>query len=512
MSRKNLLVKPVIYRPIAIIIAAVFLLNACDVVNTNTKETTPPAVEPLNISMMVPLHQVKAPPNELISRIEQATQTKLDIDWVPYDIYKEKMINALETNSPKKVIFVNQPDYVYVRNEIRSGMFWEIGPYLDLYPNLKNVNKTILNETSVDERIYGLYTERPASRQGVILRKDWLDRLNLKEPATIDELYNVMKKFTYNDPDGNGKQDTIGLADRNDLVFGAFKTLGSYFGTPNNWGVVEDRLVPEFMTSEYIHTMDFMKKLYDENILNRDFSITSKQVERYMIISGKAGGYIGSLEDTPRLLDELQKLNPAAELTIINRIRGPHGYGVWSIPSFNGLFLFSKKEIKTEAELKKILAYFDRTMESDVSNIMQYGLEGKYYTIEEGKVVKTPAMNQMHNMDVLPLYSLMIANLNNRILKQKEEAQDPLQAKISKLTSDNESILIRDPAQSLFSPTYDMVGGELWPIVVNATYSYILGQIDLNGFQKEIDKWERKGGGQIIKEYTEAYRKRISQK
>lgn len=47
----------------------------------------------------------------------------------------------------------------------------------------------------------------------------------------------VAKAFTENDPDGNGKKDTTGFMDRSDLVYGAFKTLSSYFGTPNYWTI-----------------------------------------------------------------------------------------------------------------------------------------------------------------------------------------------------------------------------------------------------------------------------------
>ena len=39
-----------------------------------------------------------------------------------------------------------------------------------------------------------------------IVRKDWLDELNLPEPATLDDYYNVLKAFTEQDPDGNGKR------------------------------------------------------------------------------------------------------------------------------------------------------------------------------------------------------------------------------------------------------------------------------------------------------------------
>jgi hypothetical protein len=42
-------------------------------------------------------------------------------------------------------------------------------------------------------------------------------------PETVDDLYKIAKAFTEQDPDQNGKDDTFGLADRNDLTFGALK-------------------------------------------------------------------------------------------------------------------------------------------------------------------------------------------------------------------------------------------------------------------------------------------------
>ncbi|MBE1446602.1 putative aldouronate transport system substrate-binding protein [Paenibacillus sp. OAS669] len=460
------------------------------------------------IGIMVPLHQNQAPPQEMLRAIEQAAQAKLELDWIPNDNYKEKMINALQTNSLKQVTYVNQSDYMYVKNAIRSGMFWEIGPYLEFYPNLKTLSKSILNESSVQGKIYALYTERPASRQGVILRKDWLERLHLKEPATIEELYQVLKQFTDRDPDGNGLHDTIGIADRGDLTYGAFKTLSSYFGTPNNWGLQDGTLVPDFQTKEYLDTMNFMKRLVSENMINKDFAVTSKQIQRYMLINGKAGGYIGSMADAPRLQNELRKFDPNAELTLINRIRGPKGEGVWSNPGYSGLFLFSKKAIKNEEELRHILAFFDRSMGAEISSLLQYGVEGRHYELVQGQITVTAAMNQLHDTEVLPLTSLVIGGMHNPNLMKVKDEEDPLVLKANRLIKDNEQMLIRDAAEGLSSETYDLMGANLSDIITDATLNYILGKIDLTAFQNELQTWESRGGGDIIKEFNEAYRKK----
>ncbi|WP_347835768.1 hypothetical protein [Gracilibacillus sp. JCM 18860] len=89
--------------------------------------------------------------------------------------------------------------------------------------------------------LYTLYQGRPLSRQGIIYRKDWAENLGLEAPTTTDEFMEMVRAFTEDDPDGNGKDDTFGLTDRSDLIYGAFKTVSSWFGTPNYWG--EKRMV-----------------------------------------------------------------------------------------------------------------------------------------------------------------------------------------------------------------------------------------------------------------------------
>lgn len=51
------------------------------------------------------------------------------------------------------------------------------------------------------------------------IRQDWLENLGLSQPKTIDELINVIEKFTTDDPDGNGVDDTYGLGVTGALTF-----------------------------------------------------------------------------------------------------------------------------------------------------------------------------------------------------------------------------------------------------------------------------------------------------
>jgi putative aldouronate transport system substrate-binding protein len=75
-------------------------------------------------------------------------------------------------------------------------------------------NPEIWNLVKRNGKIYGL----TGISNGIVgatvmwIRQDWLDKLSLKAPTTIEEFEAVLDAFTNQDPDGNNKNDTYGLA------------------------------------------------------------------------------------------------------------------------------------------------------------------------------------------------------------------------------------------------------------------------------------------------------------
>ena len=69
------------------------------------------------------------------------------------------------------------------------------GKYLKDYPNLSKMNKLINKNASIDGKLYGIYRERPLSRQGIVIRKDWLDNLGLDMPFPSIEAFLLISLF-----------------------------------------------------------------------------------------------------------------------------------------------------------------------------------------------------------------------------------------------------------------------------------------------------------------------------
>ncbi|MDQ0061441.1 putative aldouronate transport system substrate-binding protein [Paenibacillus harenae] len=465
------------------------------------KQTEKPA-EPFKLSIMLDLHEPEVPSDKIEKMLEDISNTELDIQWVPDGSYDDKMNASFATGSlPQAVQLKNAASLNLFRDAIKDGQFWEIGPLLESYPNLSKLNKDVLNNTSVGGKIYALYRENALSRQGVIFRKDWADKVGLAAPTTIDELYNLMKAFKEQDPDGNGKDDTFGLTDRSDLIYGAFKTVSSYFGTPNNWGEKDGKLAPEFMFPEYIETMNFFKKLHQEGLINQDFPVTSKNDQQSLFASGKAGVYIGAMGDVQSLTDKVKEVNASGELDIQNRIEGPKGTGIWSTGGYGSVFLFPKSAIKSEDELKQVLSFFDHMMSPVAANLIQWGIEGEHHKIDGGSAIPTEDTD-LTNREVKPYLSLQIGGQGTIEELLDPKFPMPVKAKSEELIKDNENILIDDPTLSLESKTNIEKGERLQEIVKDATYKYMMGDIDEAGFQKAVDKWLKDGGQAIIDEYN----------
>ncbi|OLS35551.1 extracellular solute-binding protein [Bacillus sp. MRMR6] len=452
-----------------------------------------------NIDWMTTLYEEQPPNDKIIKEIEKLTNTKLEITWVPDAIENDRVYAALASGKLPKIVTLTNLKSSSVLNSFKSDMFWEIGPYIHEYPNLREMNETVIKNILFEGKLFGIYRERPLSRQGVIIRTDWLENVGLAMPKTVDDLYQIAHAFTFMDPDQNGNNDTIGFTDRYDLTYGVFKTLSSYMGTPNEWGIIDGKLVPDFETEEYMKTMEYMKSLYDGNLINRDFPITSKTQQQDLFIRGKAGIYVGNMVDAINMKNAAMKLDQPFEIDVVNRIKGTDGEErVWASGGHAGMFVFPKSSIKTEDELKKILFFMDRMIEEDIVTLLEIGIEGVHYQKSpDGSYLKME--ENLHDLEsnVKPYQSLI--SIHNRTYTN---TNDPLRIKFDALVKDNESISISNPAEPLFSPTFSEKGSKLQNLIDAATINYIIGKIDKEEFYQEVQTWRMNGGNEIIYEFN----------
>ncbi|UOQ87159.1 extracellular solute-binding protein [Gracilibacillus salinarum] len=477
---------------------ALLLAGCADNASSNGEET---------ISIMANVHTPQvATDSPIVEQIEEKAGVNLDITWAPDETYDDKMNTVIATQSFPRAMFVkNSESYTQMKDSLTDDVYWEIGPYLDDYENLSKLDPVVLNNTAVDGKVFALYRETPLSRWGIMYRKDWAANLGIEAPETTEDLYEMFKAFTEEDPDGNGKDDTFGVAVNSDLVYGGFKFVSSYFGTPNNWGEKDGELMPEFMFEEYIDTMNFFKKLRDDGYVNKDFPVTSKTSQTEMLTSGKAGAIVGCLCNAAGFQENLQLSHPEGELDVQNRISTADGEpGTWATAGYGSVVLFPKESNKTEEDLKEVLSLFDTMMEPDIYNSIVYGTEGEHYEMVDGKAKKLESGADSFETEIQPLLGLAIGGENAIDALTRSFAND-LDEKQYNQTMDNNNILIHDPTVALHSETYGENGTYLQQIIDDATIQYMLGDIDLEGFQSAVDKWKEEGGGQIITEYNEAY-------
>ncbi len=483
--------------------------NVNETKGDNTKpvveDKTEVPAEPFDLTIMANLHSPEVPSDKVEKLIEEITNTNLTIQWVPDGNYDEKLNTSFATGTmPQATYLRNINSFGMFKDAIRNDQFWEVGPLLADYENLSKLKPDVLKNTSVDGKIYSIYQGRPLSRQGLIYRKDWADHLGLAAPTTTEEVLEMAKQFTVGDPDQNGKNDTIGLADRSDLVYGAFKTISSWFGTPNNWGEKDGQLQPEFMFQEYFDTMDFMKTLHSNKYMNQDFPVASKTDQQAMFKNGTAGMYIGSMADVLSLHKDAIVLNPNLVYDVQNRIAAPgKENGVWSIPGYGTVVLFPKSTVKDEAELKQILSFFDHFMSPEVANLVNWGVEGEHYKVSaDGKFADITGFDpDVKNRDVQAYLALEIGEPSTNGRYNGIYNYDT-KGKAEELILDNDKILIHDPTAPLESITYTENGAAIYKLIQDATYQYMLGSIDKAGFEAAVENWKKQGGTKIIEEFN----------
>lgn len=164
------------------------------------------------------------------------------------------------------------------------------------------------------------------------IRQDWLDKLKLKAPTSIDEWYDVLTAFKKQDPNGNGKNDEI-----------PFVTIatGSTFGltTPTirsfefAYGIVHGFYNDASGKVQYGPTqvaykdyLTTMNKWFKEGLIDPEYLATDAKSFDAKITTNIAGSYFGMVSgNMGRFSDLVKPEQPTFQLAGVPFPMGPAG-------------------------------------------------------------------------------------------------------------------------------------------------------------------------------------------
>ena len=196
-----------------------------------------------------------------------------------------------------------------VRQAMMAGYVVDAKPYFDQYgsPLLKEIYDLDLNvemdACTFDGVLGAIPRIMPAhdSIQVLYIRKDWLDVLGISDPKSQQDVIDIMKAFSEQDPDGNGIDDTYGMLLNGD-IWGAAGISGfcaAYDAYPNIW--YDDgsgQLVYGSVQPQMKKALTMLNEMYGQGLFDPEFVINNV-VEQ--MVAGKAGVAYGP-DSTPWLL------------------------------------------------------------------------------------------------------------------------------------------------------------------------------------------------------------------
>ena len=213
-----------------------------------------------------------------------------------------------------------------------------------------------------------------------MIRQDWLDQLNLPMPATQAEWYETLKAFRDHDMNGNGdKSDEIPLCIYKDwpINYIAFWPLG----ITNDFYIEDGKVHHGFLEPQFIEGLVFMKKLYDEKLVDTEFLVQNIQQMEKKIQSNLAGACIAGAFNYGNEYKQLLKDRvPDYNMVVAGNLKAENG----SRYSFagNSFQRLSELGCYITTSCKKTglaMRWIDYLFSEEGGTLVQFGKEGESF-------------------------------------------------------------------------------------------------------------------------------------
>ena len=460
-----------------------------------------------SLSWMALLHTPTTPDasGPVHSGLAEETGQQFEIQWVPDASKEEKMNAALASGSVADITSITNLTNSSIRSGVTSGLFWDVEPFLGEFENLKGIDPKTIESARLDGVLYGVPFQKPLARYGVLVRQDWLDELGLDVPHTIEDLGEVAKAFAEGDPTGTG-QSVTGFIDREESFKVGFRSLAGYFGAGETFQLDEaaGKIIPACTSEAWMEAMEWYQEVYAAGGVNQEFITTQKQNQQQAIAQDKGGIVVTGLFEAKNYAALADSINPdsGVEWTLINdityadvprRIVSDTGGGM------GGLFSISTQSVKSEDEVREVLAFADALMTEEVHNLMTNGIEGTHYEIDGDGAVEI-IDEALWEQEVQPYSSSRLAE-NAFTYKSSNEYVNLA----NEMMEENSEYAITNPVQSLNSETFNSQWATIEQGLNDVYNKFMMGQATMGDYEAAIESARGQGLDDIISEYTEAY-------
>ena len=154
----------------------------------------------------------------------------------------------------------------------------------------------VVNVVRDGDKMLGLPRFTLISASMMASRQDWREKLGLPVPQTLDDLVELARAFTFNDPDGDGVNDTVGFSGKasdqwNSLLF----FFNAYHAYPKIWvddgrgGMAYGSIQPEIKDA-----LARLQELFKEGVIDPEFAIQAGWPDVMDLMNSSQLGIIAS--------------------------------------------------------------------------------------------------------------------------------------------------------------------------------------------------------------------------